>query len=52
MLAQNRTLRRLALGNFRDLLLAVTTDPAMLLYLDGHTNAAGNPNENHARELF
>ena len=52
MLVQNRTLRRLALGNFRDLLLAVTTDPAMLLYLDGHTNAAGNPNENHARELF
>ena len=44
--------RRHALGNFGDLLAAVVTDPAMLLWLDGDRNAAGNPNENLARELF
>ena len=46
------TLRRQALGNFRDLLVAVATDPAMLVYLDGNTNVVGNPNENYARELY
>ena len=33
MLAQNRTLRRHALGSFPMLLREVTTDPAMLLFL-------------------
>ena len=39
-------------GSFRELLLAVTTHPAMLLYLDNARNAAGRINENHARELL
>lgn len=38
-------------GSFRDLLLNVTQDPAMLLFLDGTSNRRGAPNENYAREL-
>ncbi len=45
-------LRRHALGNVRDLVRAVTTDPAMLLFLDGATSTAKAPNENYARELL
>lgn len=44
--------RKHALGRFRDLLFASVTSPAMLVYLDGVANVAGNPNENHARELM
>jgi len=44
--------RRLGLGNFRDLLLAVTKDAAMLLWLDGSNNKRGRPNENYAREVM
>ncbi len=49
---QNDTLRRHALGNFRDFLKAIYKDPAMLLYLDGFNNVVGAPNENFARELL
>ncbi len=41
-----------ALGNFKELLRASTKSPAMLVYLDNHTNIAGTPNENYARELM
>ena len=41
-----------ALGRFRNLLHASSKSPAMLLYLDNHTNVAGTPNENYARELM
>ncbi len=34
------------------LLLAVTRDPAMLLWLNGTENEKGSPNENYARELM
>jgi len=44
--------RRLGLGNFRELLLAVTKDAAMLLWLDGSNNKRGRPNENYAREVM
>ncbi len=44
-------LRTHALGSFRDLLDGAGTLPAMLIYLDGRSNAAGDPNENYAREL-
>jgi hypothetical protein len=44
--------RRLGLGNFRELLLAVTKDAAMLLWLDGSKNKRGRPNENYAREVM
>lgn len=40
------------LGNFRQMLEAVATSPAMLYYLDNYTNSNGGPNENYARELF
>jgi uncharacterized protein (DUF1800 family) len=40
------------LGNFRTLLEAVATSPAMLYYLDNVSNTSGGPNENFARESF
>src|SRR3954471_2833867 len=44
--------RQYAVGNFRDLLLAVAKDTAMLVWLDGRTNVKGRPQENFARELM
>ena len=52
MLAQNRTLRRHALGAFPVLLREVTTDPAMLLHLSLANSDPEAPNENFARELM
>ncbi len=49
---QNVLLRRHALGNFAQLLKAVSKDPAMLVYLDSATNRRGQPNENFAREVM
>ena len=49
---QNQLFRTNALGDFRELTKQVTIDPAMLVYLDGATNKAGNPNENYGRELL
>jgi hypothetical protein len=45
-------LREKGLGSFRDLLLGVSQDPAMLVWLDGNTNRKGAPNENYGRELL
>jgi uncharacterized protein (DUF1800 family) len=45
-------IRPLALGHFRDLVVATLTHPAMLQYLDNAQNAAGHINENYARELM
>ena len=42
----------LALGKFRDLLVATLHHPAMLRYLDNADNAAGHLNENYAREIM
>ena len=44
--------REHALGNFRDLLIEVAKDPAMLVWLDGRTNVRARPQENFARELM
>lgn len=52
MLDQNALLRRHALGSFRDLLRDITTDPAMLVWLDGLDNSRWRPNENFAREVM
>lgn len=49
---QHALLRRHALGNFGDLLHAISRDPAMLIYLDGARNVVGSPNENYAREVM
>jgi uncharacterized protein (DUF1800 family) len=51
MLRQNALLRRHALGNFEQLALDVTQDPAMLLWLNGTSNSKWDVNENYAREL-
>ena len=47
---QNELFRKHGLGSFRDLLIDVTKDPAMLLWLSGADNAKWEPNENYARE--
>lgn len=44
--------RQKGLGNFRDLLVSVGRDPAMLVWLDGRENRKGKPNENYAREVM
>lgn len=44
--------RDLAAGNFRDLLVEVAKDPAMLVWLDNRTNVRTRPQENFARELM
>jgi len=51
-LAQNKMLRRNALGSFRRLLTDVTKDPAMLLFLSLADSTKDEPNENYARELM
>jgi uncharacterized protein (DUF1800 family) len=52
MLRQHRLLRRLALGNFRELMQEITVDSAMLYWLDGSGSTAEAPNENYAREVM
>jgi len=52
MLDQNELFRTHALGNFRDLFMAVTVDPAMLIFLDGIYNEKRDPNENYGREMM
>jgi uncharacterized protein (DUF1800 family) len=51
MFIQNQTLRAHALDRFDTLLLKVSQDPAMLIWLDNVTNVLGKPNENFAREI-
>lgn len=54
-------LRQNALGNFRDLLIGITKDQAMLVFLDNNSNSGTAvddhgkkipPNENYAREFM
>ena len=45
-------IRPQVLGNFRHMLEAVATSPAMLIYLSNRSSRAGAANENYARELF
>lgn len=52
MYRQNVLLRQHALGNFGELLHAVSKDPAMVIYLDSASNRKGRPNENFAREVM
>ena len=47
-----KLLRENALGNLKDFVHAIGTDPAMLKYLDGDTNRNLEANENYARELL
>jgi uncharacterized protein (DUF1800 family) len=52
MRRQNDTLRRLANGNFGDLLRTMANDPALLMWLDADANRSEHPNENFAREIM
>jgi uncharacterized protein (DUF1800 family) len=49
---QNLTWRRMAMTDLRSMLMKVTTDPAMLRYLDLATSIDSSPNENYSRELM
>ena len=46
------TIRQHALGNFGDLLMAVSKEPAMLQFLNNQQNRKNAPNENFAREVM
>jgi hypothetical protein len=52
MYAQNKVLRKHALGKFRPFLLDISRDPAMIVWLDNNANVKGKPNENYAREVM
>jgi uncharacterized protein (DUF1800 family) len=47
----NILLRQYALGNFKQMVRAITLDPAMLKYLNGNANTKKAPDENYGREL-
>jgi len=51
MFNQNNLLRQRGLNRFDDLVLRVSQDAAMLIWLDNITNVLGRPNENFGREL-
>jgi len=44
--------RQYALGNFRNMLIEVARDPAMVVFLDGRTNFKTKPQENFGREIM
>jgi uncharacterized protein (DUF1800 family) len=52
MYRQNQIFRSLGMGSFGDLLMAVSSDPAMLVWLDNASSVKGRPNENFAREVM
>jgi len=51
MWAQYGLLREHGAGSFRDLVLGVSRDVAMIRWLDGNANRKGHANENYGREL-
>ena len=52
MVNQNQFLREHAFDTFDNILLGITGDPAMLVYLNLATSTKTAPNENYARELM
>jgi uncharacterized protein (DUF1800 family) len=52
ILGQYEKFRRFATGSFRELLIEVARDPAMLVWLDGRLNTRLRPQENFGRELL
>jgi len=52
MMVQNQFLRTHAFDTFDNILLGITSDPAMLFYLDLTKSTKKAPNENYARELM
>src|SRR5262249_45145359 len=52
MLEQYELMRRHAQGSFRTLLTEMSSDPAMMVWLDTSQSPRQMPNENYARELM
>jgi uncharacterized protein (DUF1800 family) len=52
MMVQNQFLREHAFDTYDNILLGITSDPAMLFYLDLNKSTKKSPNENYARELM
>jgi uncharacterized protein (DUF1800 family) len=52
MMGQYEKFRRFAVGNFRELLIEMARDPAMLVWLDGRLNTRARPQENFGREIL
>ncbi len=52
MWRQNELFRRLATGNWLQMLVEVAKDPAMLIWLDQAQSRKEHPNENFAREVM
>ena len=52
LLNQIDMFRRCGLGNYRELLVELSKDPAMILWLDNNENHKGSINENYGRELL
>lgn len=52
MLGQYELMHRYALGNFRSMLVDMSKDPAMMVWLDTNASKKVMPNENYARELM
>ena len=46
------TFRRHGLGRFDNLLIELSKDPAMIIWLDNHTNHKDSINENYGREIL
>ena len=49
---QHDLLRQYSLGNFKQMVDAITKDIMMLRYLNGYLNVASAPDENYGRELM
>ncbi len=52
MLAQIATFRRCGMGSYRQILVELSKDPAMIFWLDNNENHKDAPNENWGRELL
>jgi uncharacterized protein (DUF1800 family) len=52
MTGQYQKFRRFATGNFRELLIEMARDPAILVWLDGRLNTRTRPQENFGREIM
>jgi len=52
MLHQIQMVRDYGMGNYRDMLIRLSKDPAMIFWLDNNQNHKKAPNENWGRELL
>ena len=52
VLSYINTIRKHSLGNFGDMLMAISKEPAMLQFLNNQQNKKRSPNENFAREVM